>query len=221
MTPPPLRHPFPMNASPPEPPNESQRELRLAVAALVVVGAMALGWVAIRYVTRHPLVATPARATPLPRTQPDVVPSPMQPPADAVLSLLPITREEKSHEFSTERFALHIPIKSPPDMSINVRDLTIHVLFYDIVDGENVVQTSANVNSRWENPPADWKNSDTEHLTVEYELPKPRDTDGKIENRKYYGYLVRLYYQKRLQGFAGEPQRLLQQYPPLPTLPSE
>lgn len=139
----------------------------------------------------------------------------------ATLGLLPVRVEEEPDAGSAKRFSLHIPVKCRPKTKMEVRDLVIHVLFYDIVDGQNVVQTSANVNSRWMTPPADWLDSDTEELAVEYNLPKPEAKAAKRENRKYFGYIVRIYYKQQLQAAAAEPERLAQQYPPPPTLPKD
>jgi hypothetical protein len=141
--------------------------------------------------------------------------------AGSTLGLLQVTAEEQHDAESAKRFTLHIPIKARPKAHIDVRDLVIHVLFYDIVDGQNVVQTSANVNSRWATPPADWADSDTEELAVEYQLPKLDAKAAKRENRKYFGYIVRIYYKQQLQAATAEPDRLAQQYPPPPTLPKE
>ena len=137
--------------------------------------------------------------------------------AGAVLGLLPVSTEELRDANSAKRFILHIPIKARPKARVDVKDLIIHVLFYDIVDGQNVVQTSASVNSKWITQPPDWVNSDTEELAVEYNLPKP----SRRENRNYFGYIVRIYYKGQLQAAAADPDRLAQQYPPPTTLPKE
>lgn len=140
--------------------------------------------------------------------------------AGTMLGLLQVTEEDLRDDNSAKHFLLHIPIKARPKAHVDVKDLVIHVLFYDIVDGQNVVQTSANVQSRWATPPADWTDTDTEELTVEYQLPKP-EPRGKHENRKYFGYIVRIYYKQQLQSATAQPERLAQQYPPPPTLPKE
>jgi tetratricopeptide (TPR) repeat protein len=139
----------------------------------------------------------------------------------ATLGLGDIRLEDLPDDASAKRFILHIPIKARPQTKMEVRDLVIHVLFYDIVDGQSVVQTSANVSSRWMSPPADWNEGDNEELAVEYHLPKPEARAAKKENRKYFGYLVRIYYKQQLQASAAEPERLAQQYPPPPTLPKD
>lgn len=140
--------------------------------------------------------------------------------AGATLGLLQVSEEELRDDNSAKHFLLHIPIKARPKARVDVKDLVIHVLFYDIVDGQNVVQTSANVQSRWATPPADWADTDTEELAVEYQLPKP-EPRAKHENRKYFGYIVRIYYKQQLQSSTAQPERLAQQYPPPPTLPKE
>jgi tetratricopeptide (TPR) repeat protein len=142
--------------------------------------------------------------------------------AGAMLGLLKVTAEDQPNDSSSaKRLLLHIPIKARPKFQVEVKDLVIHVLFYDNVDNQNIVPTSADVNSRWATPPADWRDTDTEELAVEYKLPKSEARAAKRENRKYYGYIVRIYYKQQLQAAAAEPDRLAQQYPPPPTLPKE
>jgi len=136
----------------------------------------------------------------------------------ATLALLPVRKEDDNDNASARRFTLHIPIKASAHAKMDVRDLVIHVLFYDLIDAQNVVQTSANVNSRWMTPPADWLESDTEELAVEYQLPKSDAKSAKREDRKYFGYIVRIYYKQQLQAATAEPERLAQQYPAPPTL---
>jgi hypothetical protein len=141
--------------------------------------------------------------------------------AGATLGLLAVSAKDEPDAQSAKKFVLHVPVKARPKTRVEVKDLVIHVLFYDLVDGQNVVQTSANVNSRWVTPPADWSDADTEELAVEYQLPKPEAKAAKREDRKFFGYIVRIYYKQQLQAAAAEPQRLAQQYPPPPTLPKD
>ena len=124
--------------------------------------------------------------------------------------------EERNDAASQKRFKLVIPIKALGQAKIEAPHLAIHVLFYDRLDGTNVVQTSANVNSKWVTAPADWADSDTEELAVEYQLPLPEKGSGK---REFYGYLVRIYYKGQLQTATAEPARLADDYPAPATLP--
>jgi hypothetical protein len=135
------------------------------------------------------------------------------------LGLLPITNEDKNDELSAKRFTLHIPIKARPNSKIDAHELVIQVLFFDILNNQNVVQTAANVSSRWLTAPADWVDSDTEELAVDYQLPRPEPRTREV--RKFFGYIVRIYYKKELQAASADPERLGQQYPAPPTLPKE
>ncbi len=136
-----------------------------------------------------------------------------------LLGLGAVRAEERPDAESSKKFLLHIPVKARPRSKIEVRDLVIHVMFYDKVDGKNVVQTSANVNSKWLTAPADWAEGDTEELAVEYQLPRPEPGRAKRESREYFGYIVRVYYKQQLQAAVAEPERLGQQYPAPATLP--
>jgi hypothetical protein len=141
--------------------------------------------------------------------------------AGSMLGLLPIRSEDERDDNALKRLLLHIPIKARAKSHIEVKDLVIHVLFYDSIDEKNIVQTSADVKYRWTTTPADWIERDTEELAAEYQLPKPEGRAPKRENRKYYGYIVRIYYKGQLQASTAEPSRLAAQYPPPPSLPKE
>ncbi len=141
-----------------------------------------------------------------------------------ILGILPVTVQDEEDRASAKKLSLSIPIKArgansggPP--SVSVRDLTIQVLFYDTVDSKTLVQTTANVSSRWTSAPADWVDSNIETLEVDYQLPLPDAKAARRENRKYFGYLIRIYYKSELQASAGDPEQLVQQFPPEENLP--
>jgi hypothetical protein len=132
---------------------------------------------------------------------------------NATIGLGTITAEESPAPEAEKRFVLRVPLKGRARTRIDVRDVVIHVLFYDIVDDRNVVQTSANVTSRWASAPPDWADGDTEVLEVEYLLPRVDPREARPENRKYFGYIVRVYYKGELQDSRAEPSRLASQFP--------
>ena len=140
--------------------------------------------------------------------------------AGMTLGLLPITSTELVDDAAMTKIAINIPVKARPQAVIDVSDLIIHVHFYDLVNGQTIEQTTANVNSRWKTAPADWLEGDTEVLTVEYQLPKPDAKAPRRENRKYFGYLVRVYYKSQLQAASADPERLGKDHP-APTLLSK
>jgi hypothetical protein len=139
----------------------------------------------------------------------------------STLDLQQITSEDVSDENAAKHLRLHIPIKAQQGLQIDLRDLVIHVLFYDQLDGKNVVETAAKVDTHWAKSPVNWANSDVEELVVDYELPKPDRAEAEQHERQYYGYIVRVYYQRQLQAAAAQPELLAQSHPAEPTLPDE
>lgn len=91
-------------------------------------------------------------------------------------------------------------------------------IFFDRVNGEKVAQTIADEPlSAWGSPPVDWSGIGEEPLNVTYFLPTL--TPGEIAahgRRAYHGYVVRLYYQHKLQDVAAEPRDLLDFGSPTP-----
>jgi hypothetical protein len=141
--------------------------------------------------------------------------------AGATLGIGIISMEEQADPDAERKFLLRVPLRAKPRARVEVRDVVIQVLFYDLVDNKDVVQTSANVNSRWASTPPDWSDGDTEVLEVEYAQAKADATEAKPEARKYFGYIVRLYYKEELQDSRAEPARLGAQFPAPTTLPQE
>ncbi len=151
-------------------------------------------------------------------------PTPAAPPAPAVrepegfqpgatLALAEVVLAKQDDPNSVQKMMLRIPIKGRPNTKIEVRDLIIHVDFYDMVEGQKIVRTNANVSSRWTTLPIDWSDDDVEVLEVEYAQPK-LDVKRAAEGRRYFGFIIRVYYKTELQDMRAEPVSLLKQYPP-------
>ena len=119
-----------------------------------------------------------------------------------------------------KRFALRVPVQLRLKTKINVKDIEIHVLFYDLLN-DKLIRTNANITKRWTTAPTDWRDDDTEILEVEYLQPAPDPRDPKRENRKYFGYIVRVYYKDELQATRAEPPILGQKFPASQTLEKE
>ncbi len=138
--------------------------------------------------------------------------------ADAVLGLGEIASVDLNDAAADKKFVLRVPLKARARAKVGVRDVVIHVLFYDQVGGKNVIETNANVSSRWASTPPDWAERDTETLEVEYTQPRADPRESGREDRKYFGYLVRLYYKGELQDSRADPPKLGSQFPAPPTL---
>ncbi|MEQ1748108.1 MAG: hypothetical protein ABL974_01705 [Prosthecobacter sp.] len=110
-----------------------------------------------------------------------------------------------------EKVVLRVPILRQGNAAVDPAQVDIDVYFFDRVNGEKVAQTIADEPlSQWGAPPVDWSGVGEEPLEVTYFLPAL--TPGEIAahgRRSYHGYVVRLYYQHKLQDVAAEPRDLL------------
>jgi hypothetical protein len=111
-----------------------------------------------------------------------------------------------------EKVVLRIPLLRQSGASIDPSKVDIDVFFFDRVNGEKVAQTIADDPvTTWAAPPVDWSGIGEEPLDVTYFLPQL--TAGEVQahgRRSYHGYLVKLYYQHKLQDVAAEPRDLLE-----------
>jgi hypothetical protein len=119
-------------------------------------------------------------------------------------------REETQPE--GKKVTVRVPVRARSKARVDVNDVTIQVIFYDLLNGRTLEKTNAEVSYRWSNPPADWADEDVEVLEVSY-LPPPPLQGEPVENRKFYGYLARVYYKDALQDARAEPTKLGQTYP--------
>ncbi len=130
-------------------------------------------------------------------------------PEGKMLAISQPRANDENDGSSAKRFTLHVPIRARAGQNISVRDMKVFVLFYEKINGKDIVRTSANVSNHWENPPIDWADGE-ETLEVTYDLPP---NDGRGEPREYYGYIIRLYYQSELQDTQAQPASLNTRFP--------
>ncbi len=121
---------------------------------------------------------------------------------------------------SARHLVVKVPIEQRIKTKVSVKELTVQVLFYELLE-DKPLRTSATVSSKWSTAPVDWREDESELLEVEYNLPLPDARDAKHENRKYYGYIVRVYYKDELQATRSEPQVLGQRFPASQTFEKE
>lgn len=123
-----------------------------------------------------------------------------------------VSIQEERDPTTVRKFTLSVPVHAKPRARIDVRDVTIQVIFYDLLDGKTLDKTNAQVSTRWVDPPGDWSDSDLETLEVSYTQLMPPQGEP-LENRKFYGYMVHVYYKDALQDSRAEPSRLAQNFP--------
>jgi hypothetical protein len=113
--------------------------------------------------------------------------------------------------------SLMLAVKSRPGSSINVQDVKIHVYFYEQTEDGEVMLTESKVVPQWLSPPVDWTANEPELLEVQYTMPESGLPGSAAENgapgRKYFGYIVGVYYNKELQDFRADPASVAKDFP--------
>jgi hypothetical protein len=113
--------------------------------------------------------------------------------------------------------SLRLAVKSRPGSSINVQDVEILVYFYERNENGEVVLTESKVTSQWISPPVDWAANEPELLEVQYTLPDSGLPGSAAANgapgRKYFGYIVGVYYNNELQDSRADPASLAKDCP--------
>lgn len=111
-----------------------------------------------------------------------------------------------------ERYVLRVPISRAGNRPINSQELNLEVFFFDRVNNERVALTIApEPVESWQSAPVDWNGTGEELLDVVYHLPALSAAEIQQHGRRsYYGYMLRLYYNNKLQDVAAEPRDLLE-----------
>jgi hypothetical protein len=160
-------------------------------------------------------------------------------PEGSVMGITQVETTETPDPDTAKNMALRIGIKKQPGASIDHMKVKILVEFYDTVGDKEIKLTDADVNYEWLTPKHDWTETNPEVLSVKYVRPKmsgassesslseaaaavrpgrkARSTKGSAADsgqRKYLGYIIRVYYDDDLQAVQAEPSRLLQLFPP-------
>jgi hypothetical protein len=131
-----------------------------------------------------------------------------------------ITEERNQGPEGDTFITLRLEVAARPGVEVRPRLVYVLVLFYEILNGRDIVTTNARVEHHWVSLPANWAGPDrAEILEVDYHLPAAITAEPGGDARAYHGYIARMYYDDRLADFAGEPASLLNQFPPSSTPP--
>ena len=129
--------------------------------------------------------------------------------APAVGDVGAIAIKEVNNANARHHFMMSVPIKLSGTAPIDIKDVTIQVDFYDLVD-DKPQRSNGTVNHRWSTAPVDWRDGDTETLEIEFSQPIPAAEDAK---RNYCGYIIRAYYKNELFAIRAEPKMLGETFP--------
>jgi len=156
-----------------------------------------------------------------------------------IMGIAEVKSTETPDPEAETNLALQVGIKKQPGATIDHMKVKILVEFYDMVADKDIKLTDADVNYEWLTPKHDWTDTNPEVLSVKYVRPKmggassesslaeaattvrpgqkARGSKGSAAGsgqRKYLGYIIRVYYDGELQAVQAEPSRLLQHFPP-------
>ncbi len=111
-----------------------------------------------------------------------------------------------------ERYTLRVPILRAGSQPVDGKMVDMEVFFFDRVNGTQVAQSIAQEPvETWQSSPVDWLGAGEETLDVVYHLPPLSAAEIQQHGRRsYYGYMLRLYYNNKLQDVAAEPRDLLE-----------
>jgi len=168
-------------------------------------------------------------------------------PSSATLGISEVTASETPDPDAETNLMLRIAVKKRPAAVIDHTKVKIQVFFYDTVGDNDVKLTDADVSYEWLTPNHDWADSNSETLAVTYIRPKSKTKTAEADlaaaaaqinpakkgkplkaspppdsaNRKYLGYIVRVYYNDQLQDKRAEPSKLLTLFPAPNTAPPQ
>jgi len=139
-------------------------------------------------------------------------------PDGSTFGITEVSQTEMPDPKAETNLTLRIGVKKRPNTTIDHTKVKIQAFFYDTVGDKDTKLTDAQVSYEWLTPRHDWMETNPEILSVKYLRPKSKVPPGGP--RKYLGYRVLVYYDDKLQAVEAEPARLLNLFPPSPTLPS-
>ncbi|MDQ2825010.1 MAG: tetratricopeptide repeat protein [Verrucomicrobiota bacterium] len=184
--------------------------------------------------------ATPAE-TATPRTSAEGIPD------GSTFGIAEVTTTENPDSDAETNLMIRIGVKKKPNAVVDHTKVKIQVFFYDTVDDKDIKLTDADVNYEWLTPNHDWAQANPEVLAVTYiraknkalsqeaalsaaaaaiipgkknRPAKPATPESEVGRRKYLGYIVRVYYNDKLQAQRAEPTKLLSLFPSPSTAPS-
>lgn len=107
--------------------------------------------------------------------------------------------------------AINVSLVVTPSLAVDMQEVRVMVYFYKKTTSGDVLLTEKPVISRWISPPIDWAGGQSE--TLQMTVPVEDPASGDVPE----GFVIGIYYQKKLQDTWAEPAHLLKDFP----LPNE
>lgn len=108
-----------------------------------------------------------------------------------------------------QRVSLRIVVDADPAANLIGSDMSLLVYFYDLVDGETIDPSTADTSYDYPTKEYDWRDGGKEEIIVDYRQPVFSEEElRELGVRRYYGYVIELYYQDKLQDRIAMPEEL-------------
>lgn len=127
------------------------------------------------------------------------------------LSIGPAFAETTVDDQGTRTVKLSLSIRAAAGYEIDPQAVVPYIYFYDLVDGLEIMpcdgeQPPVEEVNPWRSENPDYKDPEEELLDVTYHIPKIEDG----AERKFFGYVVKLYYRDEIQDVLVEPRVLVE-----------
>ena len=129
---------------------------------------------------------------------------------DAILKITETTLSQISDPNAHSHFTLRVGVKPRPGTP-NGHVVDIIVSFYDLTKDKRMKPTDARVGYDWLTPGNNWADATPKFLVATYVRPKTQR--ASTDNRRYGGFIVRVYFDGQLQDSRANPPELLTLFP--------
>ena len=130
---------------------------------------------------------------------------------DPILSITETALTQVADPNAREHFVLKVGVKPRPQTE-NGHVVRISVSFYDLTTDNKFVPTSAQVGYDWLTTTRDWTDATPKFLAATYVRPKNQNPSS--DGSRYGGYIVRVYFDGKLQDSRATSGDLLKLFPP-------
>jgi hypothetical protein len=128
---------------------------------------------------------------------------------NSILAITETTLIETADPNAKNHFTLKVGVKPRPGTQ-NGHIVRISVSFYDLTKDNKMRPTNAQVGYNWLTTARDWTDATPKFLAATY--VRPRSELPSSDERRYGGFIVRAYFDGKLQDSRASPPDLLTQF---------
>jgi tetratricopeptide (TPR) repeat protein len=132
-------------------------------------------------------------------------------PLHPILAITEATLSKIADANAQDHFVLKVGVKPRPKTE-NGHVVRISVSFYDLTNNNKLLATNAQVGYDWLTAKRDWTDATPKFIAASYVRPKSQQSS--TETRRYGGFIVRVYFDGKLQDSRATSADLLKLFPP-------